>query len=212
MMSPPVRRLALTAHVSASVGWMGAVAVFLALALVGLFSPDVFAVRAAYASTDVATWYVIVPMCIAALLTGLVQSLGTPWGLVRHYWVLAKLGLTVIATVLLLLHTGPIGTVAAFAASSILTATDLPQLRVQLVGDASAAIFVLLLTTILSIYKPWGPTPYGRRVEADSGASAGAAALSWTRRHRAGVTIALGLALLIALVLMHLMGMHPGGH
>jgi hypothetical protein len=49
-------------------------------------------------------WYVIVPLAVAALLTGLVMALGTPWGLFRHYWVLISLVLTILATVVLLLH------------------------------------------------------------------------------------------------------------
>lgn len=60
--------------------------------------------RGAYLAMEVTGWYVIVPLAFAALLTGLVQSLGTTWGLFRHYWVLAKLALTALATLLLLLH------------------------------------------------------------------------------------------------------------
>lgn len=109
------------------------------------------------------TWLVIVPFCLAALLTGLVQSSGTTWGLFRHYWVAIKLVLTVLATIILLLHTQPIDQIAAIAAQTTLSSDDFRQLRLQLVGDAAAAIFVLLMTTTLSIYKPWGLTPYGVR-------------------------------------------------
>jgi len=38
-------------------------------------------------------------MSLAALATGLVQSLGTEWGLLRYYWVLGKLFLTIFATI-----------------------------------------------------------------------------------------------------------------
>ena len=54
-------------------------------------------------------------MSIAALLTGIVQSLGTSWGLFRHYWVLAKVLITAVATVLLLAHMRGISFVAAVA-------------------------------------------------------------------------------------------------
>lgn len=101
-MPPALRRLALTAHVTSSVGWLGSVAAFLVLAVVGLTGED--AQRGAYLAMEVTGWYVIVPLAFAALLTGLVQSLGTTWGLFRHYWVLAKLALTALATLLLLLH------------------------------------------------------------------------------------------------------------
>ena len=46
--------------------------------------------------------FVIVPLAIASLLTGVVQALATPWGLFRHYWVVIKLFLTVFATLVLL--------------------------------------------------------------------------------------------------------------
>jgi hypothetical protein len=111
------------------------------------------------------TWFVIVPLSVAALLTGLVQSLGTSWGLFRHYWVVAKLALTVLATIILLVHTQPIGRVAAVAAETILSSTDLRQLRIQLVADAGAALMALLVATTLSVYKPWGLTSDGRRNE-----------------------------------------------
>lgn len=94
-MTPALRKLALTAHVTSSVGWLGAVGGFLALALAGLTSQDAQMVRAAYLATDVITWFVIVPLAFGSLLTGLVVSLATPWGLFRHYWVLVKFLLTI---------------------------------------------------------------------------------------------------------------------
>jgi ABC-type anion transport system duplicated permease subunit len=108
-MTPRVRKLTLTTHVTSSVGWLGAVAAFLALAVAGLNSQHAQMVRAAYLAMHMTTWFVIVPLSFAALLTGLVQSLGTSWGLFRHYWVVAKLALTVLATITLLVHTQPIG-------------------------------------------------------------------------------------------------------
>lgn len=79
---------------------------------------------------------------------------------------LTKLLLTVLATVLLLLHTRPIGLVASVAAVRALSSTDLRPARTQLVFDAAAALAMLLLTTTLSVFKPRGLTSYGRRVQA----------------------------------------------
>ena len=162
-MTPGLRKLVLTAHVTSSVGWLGAVAVFLALAVAGLTSRDAQMVRAAYLATDATTWYVIVPLAFTSLLIGAVNALGTPWGLFRHYWVLTKLVLTVLATILLLVHTQPIGVVADAAADGTLSSADLRGLRIQLVADAGAALLVLLVNTTLSVYKPPGLTPYGWR-------------------------------------------------
>lgn len=162
-MTPGLRKFTLTAHVSASVGWLGAVAAFLALAIAGLTHEEPETIRGAYVAMDLVGWFVIVPFCLASLLTGLVQSLGTEWGLFRHYWIQVKLLLTVAGTILLLLHMQPTSRMASAVAETTELSADLSRLRVQLVADAGAALFVLLLTTALSVYKPWGTTPYGRR-------------------------------------------------
>jgi hypothetical protein len=162
-MTSGVRKFALTTHVTSSVGWFGAVAAFLSLAIAGLTSQNPQTVRAAYLAMELTTWAVIVPLSIAASLTGIVQSLGTTWGLFRHHWVVAKLGLTIMATIILLVHTQPIGRVATVAAERMLSSADLREVRIQLIADAAAALFALLVATSLSVYKPWGLTAYGRR-------------------------------------------------
>jgi hypothetical protein len=162
-MTAPVRKFALTAHVTSSVGWLGAVAGFLALAVAGLFGHDERVVRAAYLSMDLMTRLVIVPLCFASLVTGIVQALGTPWGLLRHYWVVVKLALTTLATFILLVHTRPIRDLADVAAVTSPSAAGLGDVQRQLVGDAGFALVVLLTTTALSVYKPQGLTPYGWR-------------------------------------------------
>jgi hypothetical protein len=163
VMTPPLRKLALTAHVIVSVGWLGAVAAFLILAIAGLACSDDRWVRGAYLAMDLMTWSLIVPFCVASLLTGILQSLGTGWGLLRHYWVLLKLLLTMLATILLLVHARPIGYVASVAAEVPFLGGQLRDVRIQLVADAAAALLVLVTATALSVYKPQGVTPYGWR-------------------------------------------------
>ena len=132
LMTSSVRKLALTTHVTSSVGWLGAVASFLVLAIVGVTSQNAQIVRVAYIAMELLTWGVIVPFSSAALLTGIVQSLGTTWGLFRYYWIVAKLALTILATVILLVHTQPIGRVAALAAERVLSSADVPSSRIRI--------------------------------------------------------------------------------
>jgi hypothetical protein len=96
--TPGLRKLALAAHLTCSVGWIGAVVAYLALGISAATSQDTQTVRAAWSAMELTGWFVIVPLAVAALLTGLVMSLITPWGLFRHYWVLIALVLTVFAT------------------------------------------------------------------------------------------------------------------
>ncbi|MEV8311939.1 hypothetical protein AB0P36_32630 [Streptomyces flavidovirens] len=160
---PRLRKLTLTLHVTSSVGWLRAVTAFLALAVTGLTSRTPQTVRGAYLAMDVVGWYVIVPFSVASLLSGLVQSLGTVWGLLRHYWVIAKLLITVVATVLLLVHMQPVGQLGDAAARATLADGELEGMRIQLIADAAAALLVLLTAAALSVFKPRGVTRYGRR-------------------------------------------------
>ena len=204
-MTSGLRKFALAIHVTSSVGWLGAVGAFLALAIAGVGSEDAQIVRAAYLAMHLTTWFVIVPLCLAALLTGIVQSLGTTWGLFRHYWVVTKLLLTVLATLILLVHTQPIDRVAAVAAQTTLAIGDRRQLRFQLVGDACGALFVLLVTTALSVYKPWGMTPYGLRKQNEvSGAwrpTTSRQVSPWGRYVLFGI-----IAMVLLVLLLHLAG------
>lgn len=202
-MGPGARKLALTAHVTSSVGWLGSVAAFLALAIAGVSSQGDHVVRAAYLAMHLITWFVLVPLSLASFTTGLVESLGTTWGLFRHYWVVTKLLLTMLATMILLLHTQPIDRVAAVAAQTVLATSDLRSVRLQLVGDAAAALFVLFATTTLSIYKPWGMTPFGLRSQSDAGWR-----MAQNRRTRpAGRYVLIGIvSFVFVILLIHLLG------
>lgn len=157
-MTPALRKLTLTTHVASSVGWLGAVASVLALSLAGLTGRDPDVVRAVYPAMNLIGRFIIVPLSIAALVTGVIQSVSTHWGLLRYYWVATKLALTVGATGLLLLHQYTAVATAARRASAAAPGSlpDVGGLATQLVLDAGLAVAVLVVTTALSIYKPWG--------------------------------------------------------
>jgi hypothetical protein len=156
------RKLALTAHVAVSVGWLGAVTGVLALAIAGLASDDPQTVRAAYIAMDLSGWLVLVPLAVASLVTGVVQSLGTKWGLLRYYWVVAKLVINLVATVVLLMYTQTLDHLAGVAAET--SGPDLGVLQTpSVVLHAGAALALLLVATTLAVFKPRGMTRYGWR-------------------------------------------------
>ena len=157
-----VRKCVLTAHVTVSVGWFGAVAAFLALAVTGLSSQDAQLVRAVYLGMEITARLVIVPFSIASLLSGLVSSLGTSWGLFRYYWVLLKLVIHLLSTFLLLLHMQPITHLAHVAAEMNISSAE-SGMQLQMVVTSGAALVALLVAIGLSVYKPQGMTTYGWR-------------------------------------------------
>lgn len=162
-MSPRLRNFTLTAHVTLSVGWLGAVAAYLALAVTGLTSGDAATARAAYVAMGLIGWLVIVPLAFAALVSGLVQSLGTPWGVFRHYWVVAKLVLTVVSIAILVAHMRTAVSAMTAVAAGATAGSDVRELQMHLLAHAIGGLVVLAVITALSISKPWGLTPYGRR-------------------------------------------------
>ncbi len=208
-MTPALRRLAITAHVSFSIGWVGAIAAFLVLSIAGLTSNSADVVRGAYISMDLIGRFAILPMCFAALATGLIQALGTPWGLFRYYWVLIKFGLTIVATILLLQHY--FGAVAAAAERvSGAVSPDLIPLKVELVRAPALAIALLLFIATLGVYKPWGLTAYGRRRLRDQGK------IDRETLYETPLGVKLFLALcglvVLMVVVLHLTGHGLGGH
>jgi hypothetical protein len=161
MMTPALRKFTFTTHITASVGWVGAVLAFLALAVIGLTSEDELTVRGAYLVMAPAAWFVLVPLAHASLLSGIALSLGTTWGLFRHYWVVLKLLITVFATVILLIYMGTFRQMTGVAADPVV---DLAVVRnASPIVHAILALILLLAATVLGVYKPLGMTAYGRR-------------------------------------------------
>lgn len=161
-MSQRVRKFALTTHITVSVGWIGAVAAYLALDVTIVTSQDVQTLRATYLAMELIAWYVIVPLALASLLTGLVMALGTRWGLFRHYWVLISFLLTVLAVVVLLVETQTISQLANIATDPTTSSTELRALPSTLLHSGGGLV-VLLMILVLNVYKPPGLTPYGWR-------------------------------------------------
>jgi hypothetical protein len=161
MMTPAVRRFTFTTHVTSSVGWLGAAVVFLALAVIGVTSDDERIVRGAYLVMAPAAWCVLVPLAHASLFSGIALSLGTTWGLFRHYWIVFKLAITAFATVILMVYMGTFRRMAGVAADPVV---DLAAVQnVSPVVHAILALVLLLAATVLGVYKPFGMTAHGRR-------------------------------------------------
>lgn len=162
IMSPRLRTFTLTVHLTFSIGWVGAVLAFLGVAVASVTSRDVQMVRGSCIAMGLMLSYVIVPLAFAGLLSGLVLSLATKWGLFRHYWVIFKFLLTVVATVVLLQQMDPIGHVAAIAADPTASLADLGGTKRALI-HAAGGLVVLLIVQVLGVYKPRGLTRYGWR-------------------------------------------------
>ena len=212
-----LRRFTFTTHVTSSVGWLGAVLVFVALAAIGLISQDERTVRGAYLVMAPAAWFVLVPLAHASLVSGVALSLGTPWGLIRHYWVAIKLVITVFSTVILVIYMGTFRQMASVAAD--------PVVELGLVRSPSPLLhailaFVLLnAAAVLAIYKPFGLTPYGTRQQMRERLAPPGVVAARIQETKGGKTRGweyvlwiVALAILGLIVLSHLTGSGTHGH
>lgn len=173
------RRLLRAAHVAVSGGWLGLVVAMLVLGAGAAAGGDASLAGLTYTLMDRIGSAVIPPLAVATLLTGLVLSVTTPWGLLRHWWVVVKvvLGLAVIVT--------GVTMTGAWIQQASDTAGGAGRTSWLLVAGSVAHLLMLGFATVISVDKPWGRTPRGRRLaeqrttrarQARSHATTGAAA------------------------------------
>ncbi len=215
--APALRKFTFTTHVTSSVAWVGAAMVFLALAAIGLSSGDEMTVRGAYLVMAPAAWFVLVPLAHASLVSGIALSLGTPWGLLRHYWVVSKLAITLFSTVILLIYMGTFRQMAGVAADPVvelgLVRNPSPLLH------ATLALVLLIAATVLAIYKPFGLTPFGasQQLRTQRGArgvvSVGVEETAAVRGRRWEYAVWIAALTIFGLIIVsHLMGSGSHGH
>ncbi|MER7398362.1 DUF2269 domain-containing protein [Streptomyces sp. NPDC000151] len=179
-LSRPARRATLVVHVVVSVGWLGLTLGLLALgiaastagvsretgAVTGSGTADATELAAAaYRSMKIFIDWLIIPLALLTLISGLVLSLGTPWGLARYRWVVTKFWLTlgaVVATVLAL------RTQINAAAGAVVAGRPVPP-ETDLVVAPAVALTLYVFLTAVSVLKPWGMTARGRRLRGKRG-------------------------------------------
>ena len=164
-MSRRLRKVALAVHLTVSIGWVGAVLAYLCLGIAAANSGRESTIRSAWIAMELIGWWVIVPLALASLLTGVVMALGTKWGLFRFYWVSISFVLTTFATSILLLHMPDVSTLADQARAA--RGSELEEIGGDLF-HAGVGLAVLLAVLALNIAKPPGLTRYGWRRQAKS--------------------------------------------
>lgn len=152
-LKPPWRKLLLSVHLIVSVGLLGSDAAVLLLCIAGARGSDPSTV---YPAASLIASVLLVPLALLALATGVILGLLTPWGIVRYWWVAISLALTVAGIVLGAFVLVPTLGAAADAATAAPGAQVLSVDRLGLVKDTSAASIVLIVTVLLSVYKPFG--------------------------------------------------------
>ena len=147
-LTPRWRKATLTVHVATSVGWLGVDLVLLALGITGLagWRPEVVYPAMGYVGLALFS-----PLSFLVWLIGVFYAWTTPWGVLRHWWVIAKLTIVTVMLALVLLALRP-NLVAALEAAGALDR----QHRLNLLIAPAVSSTLLVIATTLSTYKPWG--------------------------------------------------------
>jgi uncharacterized membrane protein SirB2 len=144
-LSPRLRRFVLTAHIGVSVGLLGELAAYLAVATRGATTSDP---ALASASWDLLAMFGVaygIPLSLATLASGLVLGLGGKWGVFRYPWVTTKLALIVSVILVGSLVLGP-------GVEQLQQGDAAAESRV--IAGAAWNALALLTATALSVYKP----------------------------------------------------------
>ncbi|WP_434006829.1 DUF2269 family protein [Paenibacillus konkukensis] len=168
-LSPSFRKLVLTLHVISTMVWLGSAAAYIPVAIYVLTNQDTEMIRSAIQIMSLVVNFVVVPVAFASLLTGVALSLGTRWGLFRQYWILIKLLLTAFAVSMLVAYSIELGHAASIAAQTTWSSTDVEILKAPIhITHPSGSVCIVLVATILSVYKPKGMTKFGWRKQMES--------------------------------------------
>lgn len=153
-MRPRTRKAVLVAHIVAAGAWIGLDVVLGLLVFTPLLSADAAAAALCYPVLPLLTWPILLSG-LACLTTGVVLGAGTHHGLVRHWWVLVKLVLNVVLTLLVLVLLRP-GLDAAAEVGRQLAAGAAAAHPATLGFPPVVSGTSLVLATVLAVYKPWG--------------------------------------------------------
>lgn len=160
---PAAYRAVRTAHIVVSGGWLGVGIGKLVLEILALTTGSAERASALFAAaTEIGCAFP--PMIVATLLTGVALAVGTRWGLLRYYWVITKLGLSlaVVVTAMALVD-GWADQVWPFDRDR---AGPLPGCAAGPLGLLTSLggvyMAMLLVATVVSVYKPWGRVDWRR--------------------------------------------------
>lgn len=102
---------------------------------------------------------ILVPGAVACLLTGLVYSICTPWGFVKHRWVAVKWVLTILMIALGTFFMGPLIEENTIIGSSLMEGQGNAAVYWENVAASAKwgafQLCLLTFTIIISVIKPW---------------------------------------------------------
>ncbi len=159
------RKALLLFHVLSSVSWIGVDLAMGVLAYRGLATDDPAELAVIYRALEMFCVPLLLTLGLLSLGSGIWLGLGTRFGLVRYWWVLVKLAISLVLLTLVLVALRP--TLLEGAAQATVVDASLPErltdVSRNMLFPPVVSTTMLAFVTWLAVYKPWGVTPRGRR-------------------------------------------------
>ncbi len=154
-MRPRTRKGVLVAHIVAAGAWIGLDVMLGVLVFTPLLTSDAAVAALCYQVLPLLLWPILLSG-LTCLVTGVVLGAGTHHGLVRYWWVLVKLVLNVVLTLLVLVLLRPGLDEAAAVGRQLATGAAVSADLSNLVFPPIVSGTSLVVATVLAVYKPWG--------------------------------------------------------
>lgn len=163
-LSRPWRRTVLVLHVLCGVGWMGLDIGLALLVATGMSTDQGATAAAAYTAARIVIPPVVPVLAGGMLVTGVLLGLGTRWGLVQWTWVLSKLVIGIVLTVLVAvaLLPGVLAIPTDLGGSAAEVRTAVGDEATGLMFPPVVSFLMLGASLVLSIWKPGGRTRWAR--------------------------------------------------
>jgi hypothetical protein len=146
----------LLVHIASAGAWLGIDVVMAVLVFSALVSDDEQTKALAFRALELVAVGPLLAFGLLCLLSGVLLGLGSRYGLLRYWWVVAKLVLNLVLTGLVLVALAPEVATHADLARQFDAGVPVPLEVGQLIFPPIVSPTALLVAMVLAIFKPWG--------------------------------------------------------
>ena len=153
------KRWLLSIHLLCTVAWLGAGLCSLIFNITALITSNPHLLNAAYVFAGILDKAILRGGAVGALVTGILLSMLTQWGLMRFYWIIVKEIVSILCIVIGFIISGWNADAISLTAMQGLDALHNPLFitnRTMMFAGIFFQLISLSGVIVISVFKPWG--------------------------------------------------------
>ncbi|MER6992594.1 hypothetical protein ABT337_21595 [Saccharopolyspora hirsuta] len=150
------RKAFLAVHLLSAAAWFGIDLALGTLVVTALVTDSPQTAGAALQAVGIFAVWPMFGTSLVCLASGAVLGLGTKYGLLRYWWVVVKLAINVLFSVLILAALRPGINEAADIGTRLAAGDTTAEIPANLLAPVAVAPTLLITAYLLSVFKPWG--------------------------------------------------------